>query len=284
MTPRIGINVSTAATPGTDVVAAARHAEDLGFDFVSASDHLHGTHPTFETWTLLTWLAASTNRIGIVTNVLGLPYRSPAVTAKMAETLQRLSGGRFVLGLGAGGSDNEFAAFGLDVRTPGQKIDALTEAIAVIHTLWRDESATYEGEWYSVRDAHLTPKPDAPIPIWLGSYGPRALELLGRTADGWLPSMPYAPPDAIPAMRDRIRAAADAAGRDPDAITYAYNVGVHVGSPVDRKDFVSGTAAEVVDRLQGLAELGLDTFNLWPVGDEVEQRARLADQVLPGLR
>ncbi|HEX5615625.1 MAG TPA: LLM class flavin-dependent oxidoreductase [Acidimicrobiia bacterium] len=284
MALRIGINVSTAATPGTDVVGSARRAEELGFDFVSASDHLHGTHPSFETWTLLTWLAASTTRIGIVTNVLGLPYRSPAVTAKMAETLQRLSGGRFVLGLGAGGADSEFAAFGLDVRTPGQKIDALADALAVIRALWSDESATHEGEWYSVRDAHLTPKPDSPVPIWLGSYGPRALDLLGRTADGWLPSMPYAPPDAIPAMRDRIRAAADAASRDPDSLTYAYNVGVHVGAQVDRKDFVSGTPTEVVDRLQQLAGLGLDTFNLWPVGDEAEQHARIAAEVLPALR
>ena len=116
----MGLNLSTSAAEGADPVADAVRAEELGFDFVSVSDHLHGTHPTFETWTLLTWIAAATTRIGVVSNVLGLPYRSPAVLAKMAETLDRMSGGRFVLGLGAGGMDAEFAGFGLPVRTPGE--------------------------------------------------------------------------------------------------------------------------------------------------------------------
>src|SRR5436309_16069779 len=115
--PLIGVNISQSAQPGADPVGDARHAEALGFDFVSCSDHLHGTYPTFETWTMLAWIAASTSRIRIATNVLGLPYRPPAVVAKMAETFDRLSGGRVILGLGGGGSDEEFRAFGLAERT-----------------------------------------------------------------------------------------------------------------------------------------------------------------------
>src|SRR5438309_7239705 len=87
-----GLNVSTSAAPGADPVADARAAEELGFDFVSANDHPCGTEPTHELWTMLTWIAAHTSRIGIATRVLGVPYRSPAVVAKMAATLDLLSG------------------------------------------------------------------------------------------------------------------------------------------------------------------------------------------------
>jgi alkanesulfonate monooxygenase SsuD/methylene tetrahydromethanopterin reductase-like flavin-dependent oxidoreductase (luciferase family) len=110
------------------LIAEAREAESLGFDLFCAADHLHGAHPTPEPWTALSWIAAVTERIAVMPNVLGLPYRAPAVTAKMAETLDRLSGGRLVLGLGTGGYDAEFAAFGLAQRTPGRKVAALGEA------------------------------------------------------------------------------------------------------------------------------------------------------------
>ncbi|MGH2651238.1 MAG: LLM class flavin-dependent oxidoreductase, partial [Actinomycetota bacterium] len=110
---RFGVTVIPSASDRSDPVGEARHAEELGFDLVTLWDHLYGTRPSYETWTLLTWMAASTSRISVGTNVLGLPYRNPVVIAKMAETLDRLSGGRLILGLGAGGNDAEFEAFGL---------------------------------------------------------------------------------------------------------------------------------------------------------------------------
>src|SRR5881397_3549821 len=113
-----GLNVSKSVGPGSDPVADARKAEDLGFDFVSASDHLHGETPSFETWTVLSWIAARTSRIRVATRVLGVPYRHPPVVAKMAESFDRLSGGRLILGLGAGSSDEEFQSLGLEVRRP----------------------------------------------------------------------------------------------------------------------------------------------------------------------
>src|SRR5438552_1643134 len=97
-----GLNVSTSAEPGADPVADARRAEELGFDFVSANDHLHGGSPTYETWTMLSWIAAGTSRIRVASRVLAVPYRNPAVLAKMAETFDRLSGGRPIRGLGGG--------------------------------------------------------------------------------------------------------------------------------------------------------------------------------------
>src|SRR2546426_3421276 len=98
-----GLNIETSTAAGADPVADARKAEALGFDFVSANDHLHGVDPRYETWTMLSWVAAGTSRIRVATRVLGVPYRNPAVLAKMAETFDRMSGGRLILGLGAGG-------------------------------------------------------------------------------------------------------------------------------------------------------------------------------------
>ena len=116
-------------SPGDDPVRDAATAERLGFDFVSTSDHPRGTDPTYEVWTMLSWIAASTSTVRIATRVLGVPYRSPAMVAKMAETFDRLSGGRLILGLGGGYSDDEFRAFGLRVPTAREKVDGLAEAI-----------------------------------------------------------------------------------------------------------------------------------------------------------
>ena len=286
MTVRIGLNLSTSAAPGADPVADARRAEELGFDFVSASDHLHGAHPTFETWTMLTWIAASTSRIDLVSNVLGLPYRSPAVLAKMVETLDRLSGGRFVLGLGAGGMDAEFAGFGLPVRTPGEKVDGLEDALHILRGMWARPAYHYEGAVYGVAGAEMEPKPAHPIPVWVGGVGPRSLRLIGRMADGWLPSMAFVPPDEVRAKREVIVAAAEEAGRDPASITWAYNVTVHVNGVLkDPERAVAGSPAAVVDRLRVLIdELGLTALNVWPAGEAGEQVELFAAEVLAHLR
>jgi alkanesulfonate monooxygenase SsuD/methylene tetrahydromethanopterin reductase-like flavin-dependent oxidoreductase (luciferase family) len=281
---QVGYNLSTSAAAGAPRGAHAREVEALGFDFVSMSDHLHGDHPTFETWTLLTWVAAATSRVRLVTNVLGLPYRPAAVLAKMAESLHRLSGGRLVVGLGAGGNDAEFSAFGLETGSPREKVAALEEAMAAMRALWARPGVDVVGEHVRLKGATITPRPPAPVPLWLGAYGPRMLELVGRAADGWLPSMPFAPPERMRDLGSRVRRAAEAAGRDPDAITYAYNVGVHVGRRQQGRPVVSGAADEVVSGLRALVhELHLDAVNIWPSGDERRQRAALGD-VLPALR
>src|SRR5919198_6664926 len=105
---QFGLNISTTADQGADPVGDAKRAEELGFDFVSSSDHPGTSSPNYETWTMLSWIAASTSRIGIATRVLGVPFRPPALLAKMAATLDALSGGRLILGLGGGSGDDEF--------------------------------------------------------------------------------------------------------------------------------------------------------------------------------
>jgi probable F420-dependent oxidoreductase len=286
MSVLIGVNVSTSAGAGSDPVADARRAEELGFDFVSASDHLHGADPTYETWTMLSWIAAATSRIGVATRVLGMPYRNPAVLAKMAETFDRLSGGRLILGLGGGYSDEEFRSFGLGFRSPGQKVDGLEEAIRIVRGLWSEPSFTYQGRLYRTEGAQIEPKPARRVPIWLGTYGSRALALTGRLADGWIPSFGFAPPEEVTGMRQRVLAAAREAGRAPEEITCVYNLEVRVGEGVDPDpSIVSGPPDSVADRLVGFLGIGFTAFNFIPAGPgKAEQVERLAGEVIPRIR
>ena len=234
---------------------------------------------------MLTWIAASTSSIAIATRVLGVPYRPPSIVAKVAATLDRLSGGRLILGMGGGYSDAEFRAFGLKVPTPRAKIEGLEEAVLVARGLWSQPDFTFDGRHYRTAAANLEPKPPRRIPVWLGTFGPRALEVTGRVADGWIPSLDMAPPEAIPAMRERIFDAARSAGRDPGEIRLVYNIEVRVGSGHPNPSVVSGSAAAVAERLAGLTELGFKGMNLMPVGqDPAEQVALLGREVLPVVR
>lgn len=281
-----GLDVSTSAAPETDPVADARQAEDLGFDFVSSSDHPCGSQPSREAWTMLSWIAASTSRIRVATRVLGVPYRPPAMMAKMAETFDRLSGGRLILGLGGGYSDEEFRAFGLDLPTPRDKIAGLEDAVRITRGLWSQRNFTYQGRLYHTEAAEMEPKPDRPIPIWLGTFGHRALQLTGRLADGWIPSLAHAPPEQIPAMRERVLAGALEVGRDPQEITFVYNLEVSVAERPDAREFVvSGPPEAVVEKLVGFLELGFTAMNFMPSGrDRSEQIRRLAQEVIPEVR
>lgn len=283
---RFGLDISTSAGPDADPVRDARIAEDLGFDFVSASDHPSGSHPTYETWTMLTWIAASTSRIGVASRVLSLPFRSPALVAKMAESLNRLAGGRLILGLGAGYADPELRAFGLPVPTARQKVDGLTDALQIIRGLWAKTAFSYAGPVHHTDVADMEPKPDQRIPVWLGTFGDRALAVTGRYADGWIPTLGYAPEDQLAVMRGKVLAAAAAAGRSGGDITCVLNVQVRVGDACDGDPgVVGGSPAQVTERLAQLAASGFTGFNLMPAGpDRARQVQRLAREVLPPVR
>ena len=284
---QFGLNVPTAAGPSDDPVGLAVRADAAGFDFVSSNDHPCGTSPNFETWSLLTWIAAKTTRVSVATRVLGVPYRPPAMVAKMAESLDRLSGGRFILGLGGGYSDDEFRAFGLRVPTPREKIEGLEEAIEIARGLWSQSSFTYEGKHYRTDNADIAPKPDRAIPIWVGTFGPRALDLTGRLADGWIPTLSEdATPERIPKMLGRIEKAAERSGRDPGSIRRVFNLDVDLRAASGKDPFlVSGTTEQIVDRLTEFAALGFDGFNFGLAADgRDEQLDQLAREVLPGVR
>jgi alkanesulfonate monooxygenase SsuD/methylene tetrahydromethanopterin reductase-like flavin-dependent oxidoreductase (luciferase family) len=281
-----GVNVATAAIPKANPVAEAVRAEALGFDFISANDHPCGTWPTYETWTMLTWIAAKTTRIKLATRVLGVPFRAPAMVAKMSESLDRLSNGRLILGMGGGGADQEFHAFGLGVPSPRDKIDGLEEAVRIVRGLWTSASFTFEGQHHRTEEAEMEPKPAHHIPIWLGTFGKRSLAVTGRVADGWIPSLEMASPQVIPAMRDRIFDAAEAAGRNPGDITLVYNMEFRVGDGTDvQSHVVAGSTKDVVEQLEGFRALGFAAMNFIPAGPEPERQVeRLAHEVLPTLR
>jgi alkanesulfonate monooxygenase SsuD/methylene tetrahydromethanopterin reductase-like flavin-dependent oxidoreductase (luciferase family) len=278
-----GLNVPASAAPGADPVALARRAEELGFDFVSTADHPCGDQPTYETWTMLSWIAAHTSRIRVATRVLGLPYRYPAMVAKMAETLDRLSGGRLILGLGGGYSDDEFRAFGIGVPSPRDKVDGLAEAITITRGLWSQPCFSFEGRRYRTAGAALEPKPGHDIPIWLGTFGDRALAVTGRLADGWIPSLGHVSAEQLTVMRERVLAAAREAGRDPGQITCALNLQVQVdeqataGPPV-----LAGPPGAVAAQLSGFVRAGFTALNFIAAGRPADEQAeRLAREVLP---
>ncbi|MDQ3618873.1 MAG: LLM class flavin-dependent oxidoreductase [Actinomycetota bacterium] len=281
-----GVNVSTSAAPEANPVADAMRAEALGYDFISANDHPCGTQPSYELWTMLTWIAAKTTRIKVASRVLGVPYRPPAMVAKMAESLDRLSGGRLILGLGGGYSDEEFRAFGLNVPVPKDKIDGLEEAVRIIRGLWGTPSFTFEGKHHHTQDAQLEPKPAHQIPIWLGTFGKRSLAVTGRVADGWIPTFSMASPEIVPAMRDRIFEAAHTAGRDTNEITLAYNLDFRIQETAfSEPGVVTGLPQQMAEQLLSFVALGFTAMNFSPAGDEPERQVeRLAQEVLPIVR
>ncbi len=286
MSVQFGLGISASSATGSDPIDDARAAEAAGFDFVSANDHFHATGPRHELWTLMAWIAASTSRIKVASRVLGAPFRNPAVVAKMAETFDRLSDGRLILGLGAGASDDEFNALGIPVRPLRERIDGLEEAIQVTRGLWSDAPFTLAGEIHRVREADLQPKPAHRIPIWLGTHGPRGVAMAGRMADGWIPSIELVPPDRAGEMIALLNAAAEGAGRDPASITRAYNLEVRIGTAdAAEPDRISGSAEDVAARLVHFTTLGFNAFNLIPARtDRDAQVAELGRVVLPAVR
>ncbi len=277
----IGTGISSSAAPQADPLAEALAAELAGYDFVSASDHPVGDHPTYDVLSMLTWVAARTSRVGVATRVLGVPFRRPAMVAKTAESLQRLSGGRLVLGLGGGHVDDEIVALGGAPLTPGQKVAGLAEAVTIMRGAWTGAPFDHAGKEHSVHGLQLTPSPLAPIPIWLGTYGPRALGVTGRLADGWIPSLGPATREDLPRMLQQVRSASLEAGRDADAVRPVLNVTIRL-DPRGKSDAASigGSAADLVDQLREYVDLGFRGFNLQPVG----AAEAVAAEVLPALR
>lgn len=216
----------TAADPAAPV-ALAQIAEAAGLDLATFQDHPY--QPAFlDTWTLMSFVAARTDSIRIAPNVLNIPLRPPAVVARAAASLDLLSGGRFDLGLGAGGFWDAIEAMGGGRLTPGQAVTALEEAIDVIRELWdtsERRGVFTDGEFHRVHGAKRGPRPAHEIPIILGAYKPRMLALTGRKADGWLPSLGYMKPGDLARGNAAIDEAATGAGRDPREIRRLLNVG-----------------------------------------------------------
>jgi alkanesulfonate monooxygenase SsuD/methylene tetrahydromethanopterin reductase-like flavin-dependent oxidoreductase (luciferase family) len=221
---RIGVFVVPGAEDAAGTVGQALAAEESGLDLVAIQDHPYQRR-FLDTWSLLAYLAGRTERIALVPDVANLPLRPPAVMAKAAASIDRLSGGRFELGLGAGAFWDRIAAMDGPKRGGKESVDALEEAIEVIRLCWSGErSVSFGGSHYRL-DGHTPgPAPAHSMGIWLGAYGPRMLRLVGRAADGWLPSLGNLPEDEVLERHAAIDAAASAAGREPAEIRRVVNV------------------------------------------------------------
>ncbi|MFG2050456.1 LLM class flavin-dependent oxidoreductase [Micromonospora sp. NPDC048935] len=268
--------------PGRTVDIAVL-AEQVGMDLVTFQDHPY--QPAFlDTWTLLSFVAARTNRVHVAANVTNLPLRPPAVLARSVASLDLLSGGRVGLGLGAGSFWEAIEAMGGRRLTPGQGVRALEEAIEVIHQIWDTEArggVRVDGEFYRVRGAKRGPAPAHPVPIWLGAYKPRMLQLTGRRADGWLPSLSYLQPGDLAKGNAIIDDAAQQAGRSPQAVRRLLNIAGRF-SAVGRGS-LEGPAEQWVRELTELAlGEGVSAFIL--ASDDPDDLRRFAGEVAPAVR
>jgi alkanesulfonate monooxygenase SsuD/methylene tetrahydromethanopterin reductase-like flavin-dependent oxidoreductase (luciferase family) len=284
----LGLNIDPAAADVDAAFRLAELADTSGIDFVGVQDHLY--HGGFlDAWTLLTALASRTTSLTVMPNVLTVPLRPPAPLIKAASTLSLLTGGRVALGVGSGAMAQGIAAYGGPSRSTGDAIAAFEEALRVMHAMSdpQQRSVTFTGSHYQLHGAHPGPLPAEPVPLLIGSYGPRMLRLTGRFGDGWVPTSSYAPPERIPQMQSIIDGAAVAAGRDPRQIQRVYNVmGAITDGPGEDGANLTGPAEFWIDTLlRYREELGFDSFLFWPVGaDPMEQSRLFIEQVAPALR
>jgi alkanesulfonate monooxygenase SsuD/methylene tetrahydromethanopterin reductase-like flavin-dependent oxidoreductase (luciferase family) len=283
-----GLNVDPSVDSLATAFQLASVADERGLDFVSVMDHPE--QPRFlETWTLLVALAMRTERVAVMPNVASVPLRPPAMLAKAASTLAILTGGRVILGVGAG-DPRVVRAYGGPSLGPGEAVDALDEAVQVIRGLWDAErrAVSFEGRHYRLPGTRPGPHAPTPIPLWIGSFGPRLLRLTGQLADGWAPTNRYADPAQIARIRHHVDRGATQAGRDPGSIRRNYNVMGAIdpaAAPQDGELLVGGVDhwVEALGRYQ--RELGFDSFVFWPVqGDELGQSRRFATEVVPRVR
>jgi probable F420-dependent oxidoreductase len=229
---------------GTDPAAAAdfgRAAEDAGFDFLSAIEHVAGAHaerfagvdtgfpappylhdyPFHEPFTLFAFLAGLTSRIELVTSVLVLPQRQTVLVAKQAAQVAQLSRGRLRLGVGVGWNHAEFEALGADFHTRGQRE---AEQIVVLRKLWTEPLVTFAGRWHTLDRVAIAPRPAHPIPVWMGGgTGETTLRRIARLADGWMP-MARGSTD-LEELTARMRGYLRDAGREPSSLGIQATVG-----------------------------------------------------------
>jgi alkanesulfonate monooxygenase SsuD/methylene tetrahydromethanopterin reductase-like flavin-dependent oxidoreductase (luciferase family) len=279
---KIGINLPTVegtmagkTASWADLLAFAQRVEALGFDSLWVADHLllkwqEQTRGIWECWSLLAALAAVTSRMELGSLVTSTAFRSPALLAKMADTVDEISGGRLVLGLGAGWSGPEDQAFGVPVD---HRVDRCEEALQIIVPLLRTGYVDFEGKYYQARDCELRPRGPRPdgLPIMIGAKGPRMLRLAATYADFWNAEGPMHQPEEIGPARAAGDAACATVGRDPATLGRSASVVINLPmgqvwdgrlSPVQGEQAIS-SPAEIAEMLRGYAREGLSHVQLW---------------------
>lgn len=276
---------SGSAPSWTQLKAAAIQSEDLGFDSVWVYDHLlhrFDGHPTVgfhECWTMLTAIGAVTERVEIGTTVLCNAFRNPALLAKMAESLDEVTNGRLILGLGAGWHEPEFDAFGFPFD---HRVSRLEESLQIIKPLLRDREVTFRGQYHSAIDSYISPRGprEDGVPILLAAFAPRMIGLTARYADMWTTDW-LGPIEKVREDISKLRAACEEIGRDFS--TLGITGGITVGYPdlgtlpkwMETPDsYITGSADEVASRLREYQDEGVDHIltNLYPFTPEAIAR------------
>ena len=289
-------------------MAAAQRAEELGYDSVWVYDHLHNVpepaHETvFEAWTVLSAVSQITTRVRLGHMVACNLFRSPALVAKVAATLDVISGGRLEFGLGAGWDEGELRAYGYDFPGPRERIDRLGEAVDVVRAMWTQPDATVEGHYYAVRGAQCDPKPlqQPHPPIWIGGGGEkRTLRVVAERADV---SNFGGTPEEFAHKCEVLAGHCRDVGRDPESIVNSWqhdallresaaeidefgSLDIWGSSPEAWRDAnLVGTPEQVCERIQRYIDAGCGAFTIWPSDYPSHETLTLfAQQVIPHFR
>jgi probable F420-dependent oxidoreductase len=246
-----------------EYLAMAKAAEEVGFDSIWLGDHLLYDDPErapWEAWTLLSALAAVTERVTLGPLVACAGFHPPGLLAKMASTIDEVSGGRFILGLGAGWNRREFDAFGIPYD---HRVSRFEQAFAIVRGLLAGERVTLEGDFHRADDAVLLPPPARRTPLMIGSNGPRMLAIALPHVDAWNTwYVDYGnTAEGFAALNARITAAAEQAGRDPEQIARSACALVRLEGPAERVPEappIEGPPERIAARLRELGEAGAD--------------------------
>jgi probable F420-dependent oxidoreductase len=286
--------------------ALARRVEELGFDSLWTGDHVSFHHPIYESLTLLATYVGVTRRVKLGTAVYLLALRHPTVAAKITSTLDVLSGGRLIFGVGVGGENpKEFEACGVPHRERGARV---TEGIDVVRALWRDTPATFKGRFTQFESVSIDPKPLQQLPpIWIGGRSDAALARAGRQGDGWVSYVVQ--PERYAQSLAKVRAAAAEQGRSLDGFVAAHLTFVTIGrdyesaertwvarlsrryaqdfGPLARKYGIIGTAAQCAEQVERFVAAGCRYFLMNPICEleaERDQIEAIAGDLVPRLR
>jgi probable F420-dependent oxidoreductase len=277
-----------------EVVALGQRAEQLGFDSIWTMDHLLNigfvrdrldNKPYYHPLGILSFLAAKTSTITLGTSVIVLPYHNPIELAKYSATLDQLSGGRFILGVGAGGTRVESDALGLDFHRRGA---IANEMMQVMRELWTSDLPAFGGVNWRFDNLRFSPKPiQRPLPMWVGGASPGAMKRAATLGDGWHPS--GISPENYRAGAEQIKEMAAAAGREPGGISLSVRASIRLKPPAGATPSpFDGSSQEMIDAIGDYARVGVEHVVLAPdsgdvalVLDKMEQVAR---DVLPRFR
>lgn len=282
-----GISITPTAADYPQLVEQAQAADRLGLELIGIQDHPYQRR-FLDTFSLIADLAARTSRIVLFPDVANLPLRGPVMMAKAAVSIDIMSSGRFELGIGAGTFWDAVAGMGGPRRAPGESLEALEEAIAICRGVFdvgpEKRVVRGEGPHYPVPGYPAGPPPAHRIEIWVGAYGPRALGLIARLADGWVPSHGFMGPDRYREAATRLDEALAEAGRAPADVRRLYNFGGAI-TDGERGEGLDGPVEQWVETLASWAvDLGVDTFIYWPTDSGTHEVERFAQEVVPAVR